>query len=185
MFRKAVDDLVVALVIFHLILFTGNIGNMPTVISQTQDENEKWEQPQAGSTSGDCHSRACLWAHRKPMNQLTLDVPKRKPMKQLTLDVPKSKVALHHRHGMIPEPKHGIKIIDHFKKPPAKSGIRVRSHVRKVRKTTTLPKRTVKSELEEVPNNDPKLGESLRLVSKMQFDDLMRFRQRVFLNNNN
>jgi hypothetical protein len=75
MFRKTVDALVVALVIFHLILFTGNIGNMATVISQTQDENKKWEQAdstsgedenekweQADSTSGDCQSRACLWA---------------------------------------------------------------------------------------------------------------------------
>jgi hypothetical protein len=90
------------------------------------------------------------------------------------LDVP--------RMMMAPLPRK--RAINFKKKNPTKSGIQVRSHLRKSRKAATSTKFKLNIDQEEVPNNDPKLEESLRLVSKMQFDDLMRFRQKVFYNNN-
>jgi hypothetical protein len=138
--------------------------NNPTVISQTQDKKEhltlKIDSPTSKSTSGDSKSKAYVWADRKPMVQLTLDGP---------------------RMMIAPHPvKKGR---EHSRKLTSKSGIRVKSHFRKTNRSTTSTKSMSKLDPVDVPNNDPKLGESLRLVSKMQLDDLMRYRQIVFYNN--
>jgi hypothetical protein len=97
----------------------------------------------------------------------------RKPMVQLTLDGPRMMIA----------PHPGKKGTAHSRKLTSKSGIRVRSHFRKTNRSTMSTKSMLKLAPVDVPNHDPKLGESLRLVSKMQFDDLMRYRQIVFYNN--
>jgi hypothetical protein len=152
--------------------------NNPTVISQTQDEKEHLTlkigsptskstsgdskskaYPTSKSTSGDSKSKAYVWADRKPMVQLTLDGPL-----------------------MMIAPNPVKKGREHFRKLTSKSGIRVKSHFRKTYRDTTSPKSMLKLGPVDVPNNDPKLGESLRLVSKMRFDDLMRYRQIVFYN---
>jgi hypothetical protein len=77
------------------------------------------------------------------------------------------------------------KAIEPFRKQSSRSKIRVKSHLRRTRKVSKSIKSTIKLHQGDVPTNDPKLAESLQLVSKMQFDDLMMYRQIVFYKNKN
>jgi hypothetical protein len=127
---------------------------IPVVITQTQED--KLQSPLRENLSSDAFSGTL---NNTTQMSLVMKAMVQKPLVQLTLDGPQ----------MMTAP------FSHNQKHNFKSGIRVKSHVRKARNATAPKKRKG-----EVPNNDPKLNESLRLAAKIKFDDLMRFREIVF-----
>jgi hypothetical protein len=141
---------------------------MSFVITQTQDDIG---QVMLDDNDGDIASVDESFG-RKTSNTVASSVmAARKPLVQMTLDGP----------GMVSTPISGARLQKQIHKDPHKGAIQVKSHVRKSRKAKKSKKKPGSSlDTVEVPNNDPKLEESLRLVSKMQFDDLMRYRQIVF-----
>jgi hypothetical protein len=128
----------------------------PIVIPQTQEETV--QSPLRENISSDTFPRTL---ENTPKMSAAMVSVVQKPLVQLTLYGPRRLAAP----------------FSHIQKHNFKSGIQVKSHVRKAR---NAPWKFLKNKIKEVPIKDPRLNESVRLAGKIQFDDLMRFREIVF-----
>jgi hypothetical protein len=152
---------------------------MPTIITQTQDDKKKQK------IHGEWGELEAL-ASRKPLVQSLLDRPGMmfcQPVLQSTLD---GSITMTRKPLLLQSTLDGSRMMEdpfprisnRIRKVTSKSGIRVKSHIRKQRKDAN--KKNGMTEL--VPSNDPELDKTIRLAHKIQFDDLMRFRKLVFYN---
>lgn len=136
---------------------------MSFIITQTQDD---MGQIMLDDKAGDIVSRADS-IERKTSSTVMAAC---KPLLQMTLDGP----------GMMATPLSGTQVKKQTQKQLHKGAIQAKSHLQKTRQAKKSSKQIANLDTVDMPNNNPKLKESLRLVSKMQFDDLLRYRQGLF-----
>jgi hypothetical protein len=135
---------------------------MPFVITQTQDD---FGQIMLDNEDGDIASVADSLERKTSSTVVASVMAISKPLVQTTLD----------GHGMMSTSLSGTRLQKQIHREPHKDAIQVKSHVQKSRRAKKPTKTIATLDTVKVPDNDPKLEDLLRLVSKIKFDDLMRY----------